>query len=72
MASKIVRAFALAITALFLAAGFLSSARAEVPEPAKTAFAAGDYSKAIEILNRAAASSPDDPAVQHLLARSYF
>jgi tetratricopeptide (TPR) repeat protein len=44
----------------------------KVPDEAKAAFAAGDYSKAIDILNREAASSPRDGAVQHLLARSYF
>jgi len=72
MASRTAHTFAHSVIALVLTAGFLSEVRAEVPEPAKTAFAAGDYSKAIEILNRAAAASPDDPAVHHLLARSYF
>jgi tetratricopeptide (TPR) repeat protein len=43
-----------------------------VPEAAKTAFAEGDYPKAIEILNREAALSPRDAAVQYLLARCYF
>jgi tetratricopeptide (TPR) repeat protein len=45
---------------------------ADVPEEAKSSFALGEYPKAIEILNRAAAAFPDDAAVQHLLARSYF
>src|SRR5215467_10518530 len=45
---------------------------ADVPEEAKSSFALGEYPKAIEILNRAAATFPDDAAVQHLLARSYF
>jgi tetratricopeptide (TPR) repeat protein len=46
--------------------------RADVPQEAKALFASGDYSKAIEVLNRAAATAPDDAAVQDLLARSYF
>jgi tetratricopeptide (TPR) repeat protein len=44
----------------------------DVPEEAKHAFAVSDYPHAIEILNRAATSSPNDAAVYHLLARSYF
>jgi len=44
----------------------------KVPEAAKTAFEIGDYSKAIDILNRQAAASPQDGAVQHLLARCYY
>src|SRR5439155_11475398 len=53
---------------------FGQAARAEskIPDEAKAAFAAGDYSKAIEILNREAAASPRDAGVQHLLARCYF
>ena len=50
----------------------LAFAAAEVPEEAEHAFALGDYPKAIEILNHAASSSPNDAAVYHLLARSYF
>src|SRR5262245_47209516 len=46
--------------------------RADVPQEAKALFASGDYSKAIEVLNRAAATAPDDAAVHDLLARSYF
>jgi len=61
---------------LILCAAFFSvqQARAEskVPAEAKSAFAAGDYPKAIEILNREAAASPRDAAVQYLLARCYF
>ncbi len=61
---------------LLLCAAFFSvqQARAEskVPAEAKSAFAAGDYHKAIEILNREAAVSPRDAAVQYLLARCYF
>src|SRR5258707_1638098 len=48
------------------------SAESKIPAAASSAFAAGDYSKAIEILNREAAASPRDAAVQHLLARCYF
>ncbi|HMH80035.1 MAG TPA: tetratricopeptide repeat protein, partial [Candidatus Acidoferrum sp.] len=47
-------------------------AESKVPAEAKSAFAAGDYRKAIEILNREAAVSPRDAAVQYLLARCYF
>jgi tetratricopeptide (TPR) repeat protein len=45
---------------------------ADVPEEARTSFKSGDYSRAIEVLNRAAAAAPNDAEVQHLLARSYF
>lgn len=76
MASKppqaFIRALICALAASLLAAGLFSDLRAEVPERAKTAFASGDYSQAIEILTRVAASDPGDAAVQHLLARSYF
>jgi tetratricopeptide (TPR) repeat protein len=48
------------------------SSRADVPQEAKTLFASGDYSKAIEVLNHAATTAPNDAAVQHLLARCYF
>ena len=48
------------------------ASQADVPQEAKALFASGDYAKAIEVLNRAAASAPNDAAVQHLLARSYF
>jgi tetratricopeptide (TPR) repeat protein len=62
--------------ALFLCAlllsGISSRALAQVPEEAKSFFAAGEYSKAIELLNRAAASAPNDAAVNALLARCYF
>src|SRR5215467_10990061 len=49
-----------------------SGSRADVPQEAKILFASGDYSKAIEILSRAAENAPNDAAVQHFLARSYF
>jgi tetratricopeptide (TPR) repeat protein len=58
--------------AAVLTIGQTARAESQIPEEAKTAFAAGDYSKAIELLNREAASSPRDAAVQHLLARCYF
>jgi len=48
------------------------SSYADVPQEARALFARGDYSGAIEVLNRAAAAAPTDAAVQHLLARSYF
>jgi tetratricopeptide (TPR) repeat protein len=50
----------------------VARAESQVPEEAKAAFAAGEYSRAIDLLNREAASSPRDAAVQHLLARCYF
>src|SRR6476660_1276177 len=57
--------------AVFLAGSWLAAA-ADVPEEAIASFASGDYSRAIEVLNRAASTAPNDAAVQHLLARSYF
>jgi tetratricopeptide (TPR) repeat protein len=48
------------------------AATADVPEEARAAFATGDYSRAIQVLDRAAAAAPNDAAVQHLLARAYF
>ena len=51
---------------------FCRAAAADVPEEARAAFAAGDYSRAIQALDRAAAAAPNDAAVQHLLARSCF
>jgi tetratricopeptide (TPR) repeat protein len=57
---------------VFFCVSHASAAPPEVPEDAKSAFAAGDYPRAIEILDRAAAASPDDAAIQHLLGRSYF
>lgn len=63
--------YASAICAAMLAV-CACSARADAPQEAKTLFASGDYSKAIEVLNHAAATTPNDAAVQHLLARSYF
>jgi tetratricopeptide (TPR) repeat protein len=67
MRSKVAGGLAAAVLALLVCA-----ARADVPPEAKTLFASGDYAKAIEVLNRAAATAPNDAAVQHLLARSYF
>src|SRR5439155_3593132 len=70
MSSKLFCA-AILFAAIFI---FGQAARAEskIPDEAEAAFAAGDYSKAIEILNREAAASPRDAGVQHLLARCYF
>jgi tetratricopeptide (TPR) repeat protein len=64
-------------TALVLCCALLLSAfcwpvSAQVPEEAKSLFAAGDYPQAIEVLNRAAASAPGDAALDALLARCYF
>jgi len=65
------------ILAIFFFGTLLLSCRAvfaesKVPEAAKTAFETGDYSKAIEILNREAVTSPRDAAVRHLLARCFY
>ncbi len=67
MASK--RVTAVCMAALTFCA---CASRADVPPEAKTLFASGDYAKAIAVLNQAAAAAPNDAAVQHLLARSYF
>jgi tetratricopeptide (TPR) repeat protein len=56
----------------FFICGFSLHAQSKVSDEAKSAFAAGNYSKAIDILSREAAASPRDAGVQHLLARSYF
>ncbi len=47
-------------------------AESKVPDEAASAFAAGEYGRAIEILNRAAISAPRDAAIEHLLARCYY
>jgi len=61
---------------LFLLARFAigngAQAESAVPAEAKSAFAAGDYGKAIEILNRVGISQPRDATVKYLLARCYF
>jgi len=49
-----------------------AQAESAVPAEAKSAFAAGDYGKAIEILNRVGISQPRDATVKYLLARCYF
>src|SRR5882724_1784872 len=73
MRTKQIRVGLLLCTAFFSAPmARAESDESKVPPAAKSAFAAGDYSKAIEILNREAAASPRDAAVQLLLARCYF
>jgi tetratricopeptide (TPR) repeat protein len=57
---------------VILLLGVYRAAAADVPEEARVAFAAGDYPRAIQVLDRAAAAAPNDAAVQHLLARSHF
>jgi tetratricopeptide (TPR) repeat protein len=59
---------------LCLVAGGATWVRAEskVPDDAKSAFAAGEYVRAIGILNRAAVAAPRDAGVEHLLARCYY
>jgi len=49
---------------------YRAAAASDVPEEARAAFSSGDYSRAIQVLDRAAAAAPNDAAVQHLLARS--
>jgi tetratricopeptide (TPR) repeat protein len=60
------------LASVILLLGACQLAAADVPEEARAAFATGDYSRAIQALDRAAAAHPNDAAVQHLLARSYF
>jgi len=67
MASKSAGVLCAAWLALCACPGY-----ADVPQEARALFASGDYSRAIEVLNQAAAAAPQDAAVQHLLARSYF
>jgi tetratricopeptide (TPR) repeat protein len=57
---------------LFFAVAMGAPAHPAALEEAKALFAAGDYPKALDILNREAASSPQDSAVQYWLARCYF
>jgi tetratricopeptide (TPR) repeat protein len=66
------RILAVLFLGAFLFASRTALAESKVPEAAKAAFEAGDYSKAIEILNREAAASPREGALQHLLARCYY
>lgn len=67
MPSKGAIAFCSAVLAL--CAGL---SQADVPPEAQKLFASGDYSKAIEILNRALEAAPNDAGLQHFLAHSYF
>lgn len=62
----------LSIAGAFLFFGCAARAAADVPQEARVFFASGEYSKAIEVLNKAAASAPNDADLQHFLARSYF
>jgi tetratricopeptide (TPR) repeat protein len=64
--------FSIVFAAAILLAVQVAGTETKTLDEAKDAFVAGDYSKAIEILNREAASSPRDAAMQHLLARCYF
>src|SRR5438874_151401 len=70
MASKNILALLLICTISFQCQRL--AANALLADDAKAAFAAGDYAKAIELLNREIASSPRDAAAQYLLARCYF
>jgi tetratricopeptide (TPR) repeat protein len=66
------RSHLLACAIAIVLPGFCRPAAAEVPDEARSAFATGDYSRAIQVLDRAAAAAPNDAAVRHLLARAYF
>jgi len=63
--------FFLALCLLAVCAGMVR-AESKVPEEATSAFAAGEYGRAIEILSRAAVSAPRDAAIEYLLARCYY
>jgi tetratricopeptide (TPR) repeat protein len=63
--------FALLVCLAAVSAGMVH-AESKVPIEATSAFAAGEYGRAIEILNRAAISAPRDAAIEHLLARCYY
>ncbi len=70
MPSKKCKTFVL-LCAMVAGAGIVRS-ESKVPEEAKAAFAAGEYGRAIEILDRAAITFPRDGAIEHLLARCYY
>jgi len=70
MRSKII--FALLLFCVIFPGSQSVCAKAKVSDDAKAAFAAGDYPKAIELLNREIVNSPGDAAAQFLLARCYF
>ena len=70
MASNWIKTFAL--LCVVTVGGGMVRAESKVPEEAVSAFVAGEYGRAIEILNRAAISSPRDAAIEHLLARCYY
>jgi tetratricopeptide (TPR) repeat protein len=52
--------------------GQFAHGESQIPDGARSAFASGDYSRAIKILTLAASENPRDAALQHLLARCYF
>src|SRR5262245_50168565 len=52
--------------------GLTARADSVIPAEAKTAYAAGDYARAIDILSHVASAYPRDAAVKDLLARCYF
>lgn len=65
-----------ALATLVLAAGLLFACRLRadsvIPAEANSAYEAGNYSRAIDILTRVASAYPRDAAVKELLARCYF
>jgi tetratricopeptide (TPR) repeat protein len=63
--------FVLLLCLAAVSAGIVN-AETKVSDEAMTAFTAGEYGRAIEILNRAAMSAPRDAAIEHLLARCYY
>jgi tetratricopeptide (TPR) repeat protein len=70
VASNWIKTFAL--LCVVTVGGGVVRAESKVPDEAISAFAAGEYGRAIEILNRAAISFPRDAAIEHLLARCYY
>ncbi len=70
MASRKFQIFALLCIAA-VSAG-IANAETKVPDEATAAFTAGEYGRAIEILNRAAISAPRDAPIEYLLARCYY
>src|SRR5258707_2972627 len=70
MASRKFQIFVLLCIAAVSAS--IANAETKVRDEATAAFTAGEYGRAIEILNRAAISAPRDAPIEYLLARCYY